>query len=551
VKERLEALLKQALIKAADKNLISVDLPFPPLRVTAPKEKEHGDFTSNAALVLAKSAKMDRGKLAELLVSCIEDADGIIEKVEIAMPGYINFFVKPAGLFEIIGVIERQGKDFGCRVIGSPEKVMVEFVSANPTGPLHVGHGRGAAFGDALANLLEFAGHSVFREYYINDSGLQIQTLGNSVWLRYKELLGETIRFPDDHYKGAYIVDLAKKLLHEKGTGLTETDLPQIVLYAADQILNEIKADLARFNVHFDNWFSERTLYEKDSVTATLNGLRRKGLAYESDGALWFAASKFGDEKDRVLIKSSGEKTYLAGDIAYHSNKLRRGFERLIDIWGSDHHGYVSRMKAGIQALGKDPEALQVLLIQMVHLTRGGEKISMSTRAGTFVTLEEVYQEVGVDAARYMFLTRRHDAQLEFDLELAKELSSKNPVYYVQYMHARICSIFKKALEANIPIPSVKDIEISALQLEEEAQIARRLAEFPELIRQAAVDYEPHRLTTYLYELANKFHTYYYNHRVLADDPAITAARLALCSAVRIVTQNALKILGVSAPESM
>ncbi len=550
MKEQLAARIGEALGRAATK--WGTDARVPDVQLTIPKHADHGDYATNVAMMFAKAVGKNPREIATALVEELGDADGLVRRCEIAGPGFINLFVNTASVFEVVRRIEAEGANFGRTTAGAGKRVLVEFVSANPTGPLHIGHGRGAVVGDALANLIAAAGFAVEREYYVNDAGLQIQTLGRSTVLRYRQLIeGKTGPLEQGLYQGDYMIDHARALRAERGDGVTEADIPEISLWTGGRILREILDDLEALGVRFDRCFSEKTLYDAGTVDATLRTLREGGFAFDDDGALWLDTMRFGDEKNRVLVKSNGEKTYLAGDVAYHADKIARGFDELIDIWGADHHGYVARMKAAIASLGLDPNALSVLLIQMVSLMRGGERVSMSTRAGEFYTLQELREEVGRDATRWFFLMRRYDAQLDFDVDLAKEQSNKNPVFYVQYMHARICSIFAKAAEAGVAIPRAADVDFAKLAAPQELEIAQRLAELPNIVTQSAQGREPHRLTVYLSELAGLFHPYYFQHRILTDDAALTAARLALCAAVKQATANALAILGIAAPEAM
>lgn len=550
MKEQLAAKIGEALARSAAK--WGTEAPVPDVQLTIPKHADHGDYATNVAMMFAKTVGKNPREIATALVDELGDAGGLVRRADIAGPGFINLFVNTASVFEVVRRVEAEGSSFGRTTAGAGKRVLVEFVSANPTGPLHIGHGRGAVVGDALASLLDASGFAVEREYYVNDAGLQIQTLGRSTVLRYRQLIdGKSGPLEQGLYQGDYMIDHARALRAERGDGVTDADIPEISLWTGGRILREILDDLAALGVRFDRCFSEKTLYDAGTVDATLSTLRDGGFAFDDEGALWLDTVRFGDEKNRVLVKSNGEKTYLAGDVAYHANKIDRGFDELIDIWGADHHGYVARMKAAIAALGRDPNALSVLLIQMVSLMRGGERVSMSTRAGEFYTLRELREEVGRDSTRWFFLMRRYDAQLDFDVDLAKERSNKNPVFYVQYMHARICSIFAKAAEAGVAIPRAADVDFAKLTAPEEVELAQRLAELPNVVTQSALMREPHRLTVYLSELAGLFHPYYFQHRILTDDAALTAARLALCAAVKRATANALAILGINAPETM
>ena len=449
----------------------------------------------------------------------------------------------------------KQGNDFGQSDVGQGTKVMIEFVSANPTGPLHVGHGRGAAVGDALARILRKAGYDLSTEYYINDVGNQMNFLGRSTWLRYRELLGEAIEFPDDHYRGEYIKDIANEIVEQKGDEFLkkpeEECLPFFRKYAKDTILKGIEKDLAEFRVTFDNWFSEQSLYEDNSVEKAIEWLKGKGHIYEKDGAVWLKSSAFDDDKDRVIVKQSGEKTYFCSDIAYHQNKIGRGFEKLVNLMGADHHGYVPRMEAVLEAMGYDKKIFKILLVQFVSLLRAGEKVSMSTRSGEFETLTDVVNEVGVDAARYYFLMRSSDTHLDFDLELAKKETPDNPVFYIQYAHARICSIFRTAEEKGVAWNRSDEVNLAPLVDEEEFAIIRAILAFPEVVEKSARAMEVHRISHYLLDMVSRFHGYYSRHRVVSDDKALTLARLFLLDAIRITIRNGFELMGISAPEKM
>ena len=444
---------------------------------------------------------------------------------------------------------------FGANNLGKGKRVQVEFVSANPTGPLHIGHARGAVIGDVIANILHASGFAVYREYYINDAGNQMRNLGMSVLLRNMELLGKPVDFPDSFYQGDYIKDIAREIVEKFGDTFIARNRDEAVRfftdYAASVILSEIKDDLKAFGVVFDGYFSERELYKDNGVTRLLEDLEKSGYIYREGETRWFRTTDFGDEKDRVVVRKNGEPTYFAADIAYHQNKYARGFDSVIDIWGADHHGYIARMYAGIQALGLHKESLRIVLVQLVNLLRDGKPVAMSTRSGEFVTLKEVIEEVGKDAARYNFLMRRSDSHLDFDLELAKRQSNENPVYYVQYAHARICSIMRFAAEKDCSIPVYNEADLSRLTLSEEVGLIKIIARFPEIIEGAALSLEPHRLTFYLNELAGLFHSYYNKHKVISDDEELTNARLFLVKSIRLVLSNALNLLGVSAPEKM
>ncbi len=533
-------------------------LPPSSVELVIPKTPEHGDYATNVAMSLSRHLKRKPRDIASEVVKRLPVADSILAKVDIAGPGFINLFVKPDAWHRILMEINQHPDGFGRGTIGNGKRVQVEFVSANPTGPLHIGHGRGAATGDVMANILEACGFDVQREYYINDAGNQMDTLGASLYYRYQELLGEKIDFPDNHYRGEYMKELAVTFREEAGDQYLRKPLqevlPMFTKFAADSILGGIREDLAVFGVSFDEWFSERSLHEQDAVTTTITALRTAGHVYDSEGATWFRSTTFGDEKDRVVIRANGVSTYFAADLAYHKNKYDRGFDTVIDIWGADHHGYVPRMMAGVEALGRKRTDLHVILIQLVNLLRGGKPVAMSTRAGEFVTLREVIDEVGKDAARYIFLTRRSDSPLDFDLDVAKMQSNENPVYYVQYAHARLSSVFEVAQERGIVcgwLQGGEPPDLSPLRSAQEAALMRLLGEYPQLLTNCARNYEPHLIPYYLHELVSTFHSYYNQNRILGEDVDISQARLYLATAVRNVIGNALAILGVHAPEKM
>ena len=534
--------------------LPEVALPF--IDLAAAKDVRHGDYASNAAMVLASQAKMNPRKVAEIIVSQLSGQEHFLEKTEIAGPGFINFFIKDEMWRSLLRDVEVEGECYGQNDVGKSKKVQVEFVSANPTGPLHIGHARGAAVGDVIANILEASHYSVYREYYINDAGNQMNNLGKSVLLRYRELLGEHVDFPENCYQGDYIRDIAREILEKEGDKWRDKGdkeaVPFFTEYAAAVILEGIKKDLRDFGVVFDQYFSENELYKKGEVAKLLSALEKRGFIYKDDGTLWFRSAAFGDEKDRVAVRKNGDPTYFAADIAYHENKFSRGFDKVIDIWGADHHGYIPRLTASVESLGHERDALKVVLVQLVNLLRGGKPVAMSTRSGEFVTMKEVVDEVGKDAARYNFLMRRSDSHLDFDLELAKRQSSENPVYYVQYAHARICSIFEQADRKGYRISCFDDVsDIHRLNIPEEMALIKAVALFPEIVEGAARTLEPHRLTFYLNDLAAIFHNYYNKHKVVSSDKELTTARLFLLRSIRTVLKNALRLLGVSAPEKM
>ena len=554
MKQKIRALI----LKAATKAYENGGLPsseFPPVEVEEPKIGAHGDLATNMAMVMASVQKMAPRKIAEIILENIEDPEGIIAKTEIAGPGFINFFVSTSAWHPLLREIHDTDGDYGRSDMGQGRKVQVEFVSANPTGPLHVGHGRGAAVGDSVANILSFCGYDVQREYYINDSGRQINTLGCSVFMRYQELFGREIDFSEDYYQGDYIRDLAEQVRQDKGDSLLSGDEAEGISYcarfAADNILAGIRQDLEDFGVSFDNWYSEQTLYDAGKVEQSISDFREKEIIREEEGALWFRTSDFGDEKDRVVVRTNGLTTYFASDIAYHKDKFERGLDRVIDVWGADHHGYIPRMKAAVEACGYDPDRFDVILVQLVNLLRGGQPVAMSSRAGEFVTLKEVVDEVGRDAARFIFLTRHYESKLDFDLELAKKKSNDNPVYYVQYVHARISSIIAKAEERGVPLTACTTDALALLTEPEDIHLIRFLARYPEVVEAGGQLMEPHRITYYLMELASAFHAYYNKHRVLTEDADLTCARLYMVTAVRKVIRNGLRLLGVSTPEKM
>ena len=516
--------------------------------------------STNMAMVMAAQQKMAPRKIAEAIVAHLSDTEGILAKTEIAGPGFINFFVRPEAWHPVLEAVHEADGRYGAVDIGKGRKVQVEFVSANPTGPLHVGHGRGAAVGDSVANILAFCGYDVEREYYINDSGRQIQTLGRSVFLRYKAIAGEAVDFPGEYYQGGYIVDLARRIHADKGDSLKDGDEAEAVDYcarfAARAILDGIRRDLDAFGVRFDRWYSEQTLYDSGRVERTIADFKSSGLIYEKDGALWFKTSGYGDEKDRVVVRANGLTTYFASDIAYHQDKYERGMSRVIDVWGADHHGYIPRMTAAIEASGMNRDQFDVILVQLVNLLRGGEPVAMSSRAGQFETLKDVVDEVGADAARFIFLTRHYESKLDFDLELAKKKSNDNPVFYVQYVHARISSILAKGTDLGAlgevrMLPGQAPGITAVLTEPEEINLIKLMERYPEVVESSCRLMEPHRITYYLMELAASFHAYYNKHRVLTDDASVTSGRLRLVMAIKKIIRNGLTLLGVSSPETM
>lgn len=571
IKAHLAELLRTALASVAPGASAEIHLE-------RPRDATHGDFSSNLAMQLARGLKENPRKIADRLVHELPHSTWVL-KTEVAGAGFINFTVAPAAKTAVVHAVLAQGDVFG-HGAKKPGKLQVEFVSANPTGPLHVGHGRGAAFGASLANLLAFAGHEVCREYYVNDAGRQMDILAVSTWLRYLDIFGELVPFPPNAYQGDYVRDMAAQIKDAHGNryvhpaaavlacvpplepdaeahldgliaaakDLLGEDWHYIHQHALSEQLADCRADLEEYGVHFDCWFSERSLYDTGMVAKAVAELEKRGHIYVQDGAKWFRSTTFGDEKDRVVQRDNGLYTYFASDIAYHSNKFERGFTRIIDIWGADHHGYIPRVKGALKALDLDADALEVALVQFVSLFRGTERVSMSTRAGSYVTLRELRQEVGNDACRFFYLLRKQDQSLDFDLDLAKSQSTDNPVYYVQYAHARVCSVLNQwGGEA----AELAQADLGALGSERELALAAKLAAFPEVIENAARDQAPHAIAFWLRELAAEFHAWYNAERLLVDDEAQKCARLALAVAVRQVICNGLRILGVSAPEAM
>jgi len=592
MKHQVAELLVNVLADLKQQGLLPADAD-PSVTVENTRDKAHGDFATNLAMMLTRQLGKPPRTIAEMIVERLPEAKSVV-KVEIAGPGFINFFMNETAKLDVVAEVLSAGSEFGKCNVGQGQSVLVEYVSANPTGPLHVGHGRGAAYGASVAQLLETAGFEVSREYYVNDAGRQMDILATSTWLRYCQYCGETLDFPSNGYKGDYVFDIAQTLYESKGeslrhsadnifigiredeqkrpsgavTGDKEAHIDDLIAraksllgeaayrhvfdLALETILADIREDLAGFGVHFENWFSERSLMDSGVMDAALEKLQASGKIYEKNGALWFKSTDYGDEKDRVVVRDNGIKTYFASDIAYHFNKLERGFDRLIDICGSDHHGYVPRVKAAMQAMDTNADALEVLLVQFAILYRGGEKLAMSTRSGQFVTLRELRVEVGSDAARFFYVQRKSEQHMDFDLDLAKSKSNENPIYYIQYAHARICQVLSKATEAGMAV-DVKQ-GLAGLQLlidEAETDLASLLAQYPEMIRRAALAYEHHQIAYYLKSLAQGLHSYYNASQFIVEQDALRNARLTLILAVQQVLQNGLKVLGVSAPEKM
>lgn len=550
VKTKLKEEIKAAVLKAG----LAAEEQIPDVVLEIPKEKAHGDYSTNMAMQLARVAKRAPRAIAEELIAHFDRSKASIEKIELAGPGFINFYMNNSYLTDLIPTILNAGEKYGETTVGGGQKVQVEFVSANPTGDLHLGHARGAAVGDSLCNILAKAGYDVSREYYINDAGNQINNLAKSLEARYFQALGMEKEMPEDGYHGADIIEIGKRLAAESGDKYVEMDEKErfelFRQYGLDEEMAKLKRDLEDFRVGFDVWFSETSLYQNGKIDEALDALRATGYIYEQDGATWLRSTDFGDDKDRVLIKQDGSYTYLTPDIAYHKDKLDRGFEKLINIWGADHHGYIPRMRAAIQALGYDRDALEVEIIQLVHLYKNGEKMKMSKRTGKAVTMRDLVDEVGLDATRYFFAMRSSDTHLDFDLDLAVSESNENPVYYAQYAHARISSILRQGEEQGVTVDA--GVDLSGIDSEKEIDLLKKLGEFPQAVSEAALKRVPHRITNYIFELASTFHSFYNAAKVLdSDNQERTKARVALVKAVQITMKNALLLIGVSAPEKM
>ena len=593
MKSQLQALLDKALQQLQQQQVIPTDW-VNKSTLERTRDNSHGDWASNLAMVAAKAAGLKPRDLAQKIVDALPN-NAVISKIDIAGPGFINFYLQAQAEFAVLNTILEQKEQFGCSQYGQQQKVQVEFVSANPTSSLHVGHGRGAAYGMTVANLLEAIGYQVEREYYVNDAGRQMAILATSTFLRYLQLNGAAFKFPSNGYKGDYIFDIAKTVISAHGTQWQQdinavfADVPadevkneagevisgdkeahidglidnsrrllgaegyNVFFRAAlDSILDDIKDDLAGFGVTYDQWFSEKTLADDGSIDKVVKRLQDNGFIYEKGGALWFKSTDFGDEKDRVVVRDNGQATYFASDIAYHLNKYERGLDKIVNIWGADHHGYITRVKAAITALGLDANKLDVLLVQFVTLWRSGEQVQMSSRSGQFITLRELREEVGNDAARFYYITRKSEQHIDFDLDLAKSQSKDNPVYYIQYAHARICRVFEKLQEKGFSFTIADGQQaLAALTVEIERDLVKKLAAYPEVLQQAALAYEPHQLSNYLKDLASQFHGWYNEYIVLHEDVQTRHARLLLSTAIKQVLANGLNLLGVQAPESM
>lgn len=587
MKQIVVTLLEQAIESLLKTHALGNLDHAPEISVERTRDPSHGDFASNIALMLAKPARMKPRDIAQAIVMALPHHDSI-ERIEIAGPGFINFQLRQNAFHSALKNVFLAGDDYGRSTVGANRAVQVEFVSANPTGPLHVGHGRGAAYGAVVADLLALAGFRVHREYYINDAGRQMDILAASVWLRYLEGYGEKLTFPSNGYKGEYVLPISESLKSMHGDAFRRsaaqamTDLPadepqggdkeahidaiveraktllgtedyrKVFDHGLGMIIADIKQDLSEFGVTYDEWFSERSLADNGSVDQLIERLKKSGHAFEKDGALWFRSTDFGDEKDRVVVRDNGQKTYFASDIAYHANKIARGYDQIIDIWGADHHGYIPRVKAALSALGDDPNKLEVLLVQFAILYRGGQKAQMSTRSGEFVTLRQLRHEVGNDAARFFYVMRKCEQHLDFDLDLAKSQSNDNPVYYIQYAHARVCSVFRELTEKGFTWDQANgEKHLQLLHEPHEQALFQMISRFPEVIEVAALNREPHQIAHYLRELANGLHTYYNAHKFIVEDAALRNARLTLVAATKQIIANGLRLLGVSAPQSM
>ena len=582
MKDQLQDLIKKCIQDLISKGIL-IEMP-PNVRLDHTKDNSHGDYATNIALMLSKQAKMNPVDLAKIIVDQLEESS-FINKIEIAGPGFINFFISDESSSSVVSEIIDQGALYGSSEIGQGKKVLLEYVSANPTGPLHVGHGRGAAYGATISNLLRAVGFKVDNEYYVNDAGRQMDILAVSIYLRYLSLCGDNLRFPDNGYQGQYIKDIAQVIYDSSGEefykkldlifanvskdgseggdkeshidGLIENSksilgdsFRAIFQVGIESILGGIKSDLSEFGVVFEKWFSEQSLIDTGLSESCISKLKESQKVYEKDGALWFKTTNYGDEKDRVVVRDNGNHTYFASDIAYHFDKFERGYDKIINVWGADHHGYISRVKASIDALGHSPDKLEILLVQFANLYRGGSKVQMSTRSGSFVTLEDLRKEVGNDAARFFYILRKSEQHMDFDLDLAKSKTNENPVYYIQYAHARICSVFRQANEKEMEVDHGQ-ANLSLLTEGIEKNIIKELSRYKSVLESSAIQYEPHQLAYYLRDLSTHFHSYYNACKFIVEDKHLTQARLSLIHATRQILINGLSILGVSAPESM
>ena len=552
MKKRLTTILKDTLDLCFREGYLK-QTPIPEFAIEVPHNPDHGHFATNLAMSLAGEQKDSPRKIAEIIIQHLMDHDHLILRAEIGGGGFINLFIAREQWHSLLTQVTELGDDYGRSPLGKGEKIMVEFVSANPTGPLHLGHGRGAALGDTLCRILRFCGYDATREFYINDAGLQIKLLGESIYSRWRQFSDPSYPFPEHGYRGDYIEELALEIGQRQDLENLSVDeaIDLLSELGKDKMLKELKEDLAHFRVNFDLWYKESDLYSSGKIDQAIKLIEKSGLLFEEGGALWIKTTRFGDDKDRVIRKKDGEFTYFASDISYHLDKWERGFKKVIDIWGADHHGYVNRVQAALMAEGIPHGWLEVLLIQLVKLWEGGTEVKMSKRSGRYVTLKELVDEVGVDAVRFVFLSKDHTSPLDFDIDLVKRKDSENPVYYVQYAHARICSIFRKAAEARIDLAEDPGPCLEKLVLDEEIALIRNMSEFPSLIEEIASALQPHRLTYYLIELAGSFHRYYNKHRVISNDRALSQARLCLSLGVKILIKNGLNLLGLSAPEKM
>lgn len=556
--EDIKTRITNQLVESADKAKAAGELMFeelPSFVLEEPREKQHGDLATNLAMVLAKQAKRSPRDIAATLIKHLDTAGTCIDSSEIAGAGFINFSLDPIWLTDVIGEVLTAGDTYGAVDFGKGQKIQVEFVSANPTGLLHMGNARGAALGDTLASLLSMAGYDVTREFYINDAGNQIHNFALSLEARYLQQFGQDVPFPESGYQGEDLIDTVKGLIAKVGDKYltVETDLRRefLVRYALEEKIGDIKETLKSFGIEYDVWFNEQSLHDSGAVRTTLEDLEKKGYIYEKEGALWLKSTLFGDEKDEVVVRSNGTPTYFAADIAYHRNKFDRGFNKVINIWGADHHGHVARMKGAMSALGYDADNLQIILMQLVRLIQSGEVVKMSKRSGQYITLRELMDEVGKDAARFFFNLRDPDSTVDFDMDLAKAQSSDNPVYYVQYAYARVCSILRQAEELGDVETVLSEKDYKCLDTSEERDLLKKMADLPSEIAIAARLMEPHRLARYVLDLAGLFHTFYNSQRVLVEDQGLRRARLSLVRAVKQVLGNVLGVLGVTAPERM
>jgi arginyl-tRNA synthetase len=558
MKKALQAVLNRAIEKCFESGRFK-RVPLPEYIIEVPSNSHHGHFATNLPLLLASSQRCRPADLASGIIESLDEVEEIFEKVEVAGPGFINFTIRRSEWHKLLCRIISEGKDFGRSRLGTGRRILMEFVSANPTGPLHLGHGRGAALGDTLCRILAFTGHEVVREFYVNDAGVQVRLLGESIYSRWRQTADPNYSFPENGYHGDYVTDLATQIAGQLPIERMDPEeaVHRCALLGKEKMLEEIKRDMENFRVAFDVWSSESDLYGCGLIEKTLDSLRAMGQIYEAEGATWIRTSLYGDDKDRVIKKSDGQYTYFASDIAYHLEKWKRGFSKAVNIWGADHHGYIQRMKAALKTYGIDEKWLEVLLIQLVKLFKGGEEIRMSKRAGLYVTLRELVEEVGVDAVRFVFLTKNHDSPLDFDMDLVKRRDSDNPVYYVQYAHARICSVFRKAASEELSLPPDPGEVLERLSLEEELTLIRFMNEFPVLLEDISNAMEPHRLTYYLTELASLFHKYFNlgtkdpDKRIVGEEKTVSQARLCLAQGVRQVLSTGLNLLGIQAPEKM